>query len=145
MSLFQHRPHRPSIVKQGWVHVDPVEFKIVKLSNGAFRLEEMSLRRLFNVPQLLTDPKLQPFITSRLRQRAQLQAFRKSAFQQGYGYVPQLLAELCQMYLAAWEAEALPASEQERVELCATLYWHLAGFGADQNTRRVFGEPERFA
>ena len=136
--------HIPQATSWTFINIDEGDFALGVFEDSSYLIEEWTLRRFLNVPNIINDPVFKSFITEDLLELAKPREFLTPAPypHKTTGFVPRLLIELCELHLLAWEEELVPPHFQERVEACAILYWHLVGGGADQMSRAIFGDLE---
>ncbi|MDF1662059.1 MAG: hypothetical protein P1V97_09825 [Planctomycetota bacterium] len=134
----------PQALSWTFINIDEGDFALGVFEDQSYLIEEWSLRRFLNVPNVINDPVFKSFINEDLLELAKPRDFLtpEPYPQKTTGFDPRLLIELCELHLLAWEEELVPSHFQERVECCAILYWHLVGGGADQMSRAIFGDYE---
>jgi hypothetical protein len=127
-----------------FINIYEGDFVLAEFEDGSHLIEEWSLRRFLNVPNVINDPAFASLLSEDLLELSRPLTFLSPQpySQQTTGFPPRLLTELCQLHLIAWEQELISPQLRELVERCAILYWHLVGGGADQHSKAIFGDVE---
>jgi hypothetical protein len=82
-----------------------------------------------NLPAFITANNLKPFIPSELEVTSSQIEFRLPSGQKAFGYLAELLPEVCEVYIKARKAGALTVSQEHIADQCEILIRGLAKLG----------------